>query len=223
MNVLSRPKILLIVLAIVAAFGAVLFGSAGRLDLPWFWALMAVYTVYMAGMVLRLDPDLARERLRPREPGHDRWFRAILIPIYVAHFVIAGLDVGRFGWSGVVPAWVHALGLAAYTAGLLLAGRAMSVNPFFSSAVRIQRDRGQTLVTDGPYRWVRHPGYSGMLLCLLGSGPALGSLWSMVPLVVVLVLLVRRTVVEDRLLTRELEGYSGYAERVRYRIVPGVW
>jgi protein-S-isoprenylcysteine O-methyltransferase Ste14 len=100
---------------------------------------------------------------------------------------------------------------------------AMVSNPFFSTMVRIQTDRGQTVATGGPYRWVRHPGYVGYILSAVSTALLLGSLWALVPAVLTGVLLVVRTALEDRTLLEELEGYEEYARQVRYRLVPGVW
>ena len=99
----------------------------------------------------------------------------------------------------------------------------MIVNRFFSPVVRIQEERGHHLITEGPYRFIRHPGYAGMLLAFAGVGPALGSWWSLVPLVPVVLLILRRLLIEDRYLHEHLEGYAGYAQRVPYRLLPGVW
>jgi protein-S-isoprenylcysteine O-methyltransferase Ste14 len=202
---------------------AALFGSAGRLDLPWFWALFAVHVMAMAVAVRGIDPDLIRERLRPAPGGEDRGLRWLVMPFLLAQMIVAGLDVGRFGWSGPVSVVVHAAGLLAYASGIALAMGAMVVNRFFSPVVRIQAERGHRLITEGPYRVVRHPGYAGMLLSFLGSGLALGSWWSLVPLIPAAVLILRRTILEDRYLCEHLVGYVGYAERVRYRLLPGVW
>ena len=115
------------------------------------------------------------------------------------------------------------LALVGYAAGMALAVCAMAANRFFSPVVRIQHERGHTLVTSGPYRFVRHPGYVGAILASLCGGVALGSWWSLVPLAPFAALFLRRTAVEDRMLRADLDGYAGYAERVRYRLVPGLW
>ena len=196
------------------SLAAILFSSAGRLDLPWFWALIGVHVVLMSAAIRGIEPDLMRERFRPAPGGEDRNLRWRVAPFFLAHFIVAGLDVGRFGWSGPVPLVVHGTGLLFYVSGIVLAMRALVVNRFFSPVVRI---------TEGPYRFVRHPGYAGMLLSFLGSGLVLGSWWSLLPLIPVVVLIPRRTILEDHYLRKHLEGYVGYAERVRYRLLPGVW
>jgi len=205
------------------SLAAILFISAGRLDLPWFWALIGVYAVLLSAAIRGIDPDLIRERHHPAPGGEDRSLRWRAVPFFLAHFIVAGLDVGRFGWSGPVPLVVHGTGLLFYVSGIALAIRALVVNRFFSPVVRIQEERGHRLITEGPYRFVRHPGYAGMLLSFLGSGLVLGSWWSLLPLIPVVVLILRRTILEDRYLRKHLEGYVGYAERVQFRLLPGVW
>jgi protein-S-isoprenylcysteine O-methyltransferase Ste14 len=118
---------------------------------------------------------------------------------------------------------VEAVALIGYTSGLALSVCAMLNNRFFSPVIRIQRERGHTLVTSGPYRFVRHPGYVGAILASACGGVALGSWWSLAPLAPFAALFLRRTAVEDRMLRADLHGYAGYAERVRFRLVPGLW
>ena len=211
------------ILAFEAMLAAILFLAAGRRDLPWFWAVLAVHTSLMTVAMSAIDPDLRRERIKPGPGGKDRYLRLIAMPFLLAHLIVAGLDVGRFQWSRPVPAGVQAVALLGYAAGMALSVYAMASNRFFSPVVRIQHERGHTLVTSGPYRFVRHPGYVGAILASACGGVALGSWWSLVPLAPFAVLFLRRTAVEDRMLRADLDGYAGYAERVRYRLVPGLW
>jgi protein-S-isoprenylcysteine O-methyltransferase Ste14 len=146
----------------------------------------------------------------------------LLVPP-IAHWCIAGLDVGRFHWSDSVPLALQIAGLAIFASGLALIIWAMRINRFFSSVIRLQEDRGHQLVTAGPYRWVRHPGYIAASGFCLASGIALGSWLAMLPAVVCIPLLLRRTVAEDSFLKSNLKGYSAYADAVRYRWVPGIW
>ena len=99
----------------------------------------------------------------------------------------------------------------------------MITNTFFSGTVRIQHDRGHAVISDGPYGWVRHPGYAGWSLSLITTPLMLGSFWALIPGALAALLLIVRTVFEDQTLQGELEGYSDYAQRVRYRLLPGVW
>lgn len=210
-------------LAMETLLAGVLFGSAGTLDLPWFWSLLTVHAALVLVGLFAIDPDLRRERFRPGPGGTDRLLRWIAMPFLLAHLVIAGLDVGRFHWTGDVPLAAHLIGLIGYALGLGLSIWAMHANRFFSPVVRIQEERGHHVVTGGPYRYLRHPGYLGVLVACLCGALVLGSWWSLLPLVPVGLLMIRRAVVEDRFLHRELEGYPQYASQVRYRLLPGVW
>ncbi len=216
-------------LATTLGFGVglagILFGAAGRWNLPAFWAYLAMTILpglALLGVLLRRSPELVDERLHPGPGERDRWSVALLTVAMLAHWVVAGLDVGRFRWSRAMPGAVRVLGFVGYAGGIGLLGWAMLANPFFSSAVRIQSDRGQHVVSTGPYRAVRHPGYTGALLLLLASGLALGSWRSILPMLLTVGVLIRRTCLEDQMLREELPGYVEYAERVRYRLWPGV-
>jgi protein-S-isoprenylcysteine O-methyltransferase Ste14 len=200
-----------------------LFASAGTLAIPVFWVYLAIFAAIFVASLVWVDPDLARERMRPggkKPPAALRLFSGVLI----AHWVIAGLDRGRFHWSDTVPPWLQVLGLIVLAGGFAFCLWAMYVNRFFSSVVRIQSDRGQYVVTTGPYAVIRHPGYVGGILFVLASGIALGS-WLATAMLAVTTLpfLLYRAVTEDRILQAELPGYRDYASRVRWRLVPGVW
>jgi protein-S-isoprenylcysteine O-methyltransferase Ste14 len=209
--------------AFVALVGACLFVSAGRWDLPWFWAYLGVWAAAMVAGSFLIDPTLVQERLRPGPGGKDYGTVVVVTPLMLGQSLVAGLDVGRFYWSdGVSPA-VQGVGLLAVAAALAVVVWAMAVNRFFSPVVRIQTDRGHHLVTSGPYRFVRHPAYAAFPFLMVGSGLALGSwLAALIGLLLVLPVL-RRTAVEDRVLREHLDGYAAYAQQVRYRMFPGVW
>jgi protein-S-isoprenylcysteine O-methyltransferase Ste14 len=207
---------------------AVLFGTAGRLDLPMFWAFVVAHSgshLAMTLIVFRGNLDLLKERQQPGE-GAKTWDR-VLLSIYLwiamAIFVVAGLDVGRFHWSDSVPLWLQVVGLVVFVVSFAFDIWAMAVNNFYSRVVRIQEDRGHHVVTDGPYRFVRHPSYVGSIVSWLCTALALGSWWALLPAVLVGLVFVIRTALEDRTLHKELESYAEYAQRVRYRLVPGVW
>ena len=202
---------------------AVLFGCAGRFDLGFFWAYVACIAVVVAVGIRVMDPELRKERLRPGPGGCDRHLRIVVMPFFLAHLVVAGLDAGRFHWSDTVPTSLQAASLIVLALGYSLSLWSVSVNRFFSPVVRLQSDRGHRLVTDGPYRWIRHPGYLASIIMIPCGGMTLGSWWSLVPVIPVIVLILRRTVIENRFLHQQLEGYREYAARVRYRLVPGVW
>ena len=198
--------------------------SAGRLDWVWPWAYLGVGIGILAINVLVLSPELMAERGQPRENVKD-WDRVltslIAFPI-LALLIVAGLDE-RFGWSPQLAVAIHLIGLAFIALGQGLFTWAMASNIFFSTAVRIQNDRGQTVASGGPYRYARHPGYVGMIVSLFATALALGSLWALVPAGLASCLLVVRTALEDKTLLEELDGYKEYARQTRYRLLPGVW
>jgi protein-S-isoprenylcysteine O-methyltransferase Ste14 len=207
----------------VLVVGLALFASAGTVAILGFWVYLAIFAAVMVVSFAILDPGLLRERMRPggkRPPLGLRLFTLVL----VLHWIIAGLDRGRYHWSDSVPGWLQAAGLAAVAAGYALALWAMRVNRFFSSVVRIQRDRGQHVIATGPYRFMRHPGYLAGIVIIGASGIALGS-WLAAAMLIVLSLpfLLYRAITEDATLQAELPGYRAYAARVRWRLIPGVW
>jgi protein-S-isoprenylcysteine O-methyltransferase Ste14 len=200
-----------------------LFVSAGTLAIVGFWVYLAIYVAIVVASFLWLDPGLVRERLRPggkKPPMALQLFTGVL----VLHWIVAGLDRGRFHWSDSVPAWLQATGLIGVAGGYVLCFWAMLENRFFSSVIRIQSDRGQYVVTTGPYAVIRHPGYAAGILIIAASGVALGS-WFAAALIVITTLpfLVYRAITEDRILQAELPGYRDYAARVRRRLCPGLW
>ena len=210
---------------LLAILAALLFAAAGRTDLPFFWAYLFIFgAVGMIGslVVHRRDPTLFRERLRPGPGGKDPHMRLLAALCGLVTLVAAGLDAGRYHWSRVPPpVQLTALLLVAMTLAMWM--WAMATNRFFSSDARIQRDRGHCVISDGPYRFVRHPGYAVAIILFLATPVALGSWWALLPVAPLVALFLRRTSIEDRLLCAELEGYADYAARVRYRLIPGLW
>lgn len=200
-----------------------LFASAGTLAILGFWLYLAIFAGVFIASFLLLDPDLARERMRPggkRPPLALRLFSGVLL----VHWILAGLDRGRFHWSDGVPSWLQAAALITLAVAYALALWAMRVNRFFSSVVRIQSDRGQFVVTTGPYALIRHPGYVAGILVIAASGIALGSwLTAAFLMITTLPFLLYRAITEDRILLAELPGYRDYAARVRWRLCPGIW
>ena len=207
----------------VVAAAIALFAAAGTVAIPSFWAYLAIFAVVMIISFAALDPDLLRERMRPGGKKPPLALRVFSLVLFM-HWIVAGLDRGRFHWSDDVPGWLQGVCLFTVGSGYALALWAMRVNRFFSSVIRIQTDRGQRVVTAGPYAFVRHPGYTAGILIIAASGPALGS-WLAAALLVIFCLpfLLHRAVTEDRVLQVELAGYADYAARVRWRLVPGIW
>jgi protein-S-isoprenylcysteine O-methyltransferase Ste14 len=200
-----------------------LFASAGTFRIPAFWVYLAILTAVFVVSFVMLDPDLLHERMRPG--GKPLPFGVMLATlVFSLHWVVAGLDRGRFHWSDTVPRFLEVASFFVFTAAQVLAFWAMYVNRFFSSIVRIQSDRGQSVVTTGPYAFVRHPGYAAGLLLILASGLALGSYLAAAFVIATNVpFIMHRLVLEDRVLQTQLPGYADYARRVRWRLLPGVW
>jgi len=212
----------------LAGMGVALFWSAGRIDWWPGWAALVVMFAWMAGtaiVILRLNPALLAERLGPRR-GAKSWDTAIMSSlglVQLVRYIVAGLDQ-RHGWTGGLPAAAQIAALAVCALGYdLLFVWATASNAFFSQIVRIQPERGQTVVTGGPYRTVRHPAYIGAILYELAVPVLLASWWAMIPSGLAAILLILRTALEDRTLQAELAGYGDYAQRVRYRLVSGLW
>jgi protein-S-isoprenylcysteine O-methyltransferase Ste14 len=207
----------------VVAAAAALFAAAGTVAIASFWIYLAILAVVIIVSFAALDPDLLRERMRPGGKKSPLSLRIFSLVLFV-HWIVAGLDRGRFHWSDDVPGWLQGVCLFTVAAAYALALWAMRVNRFFSSVIRIQTDRGQHVVTTGPYAFVRHPGYTAGILVIAASGPALGS-WLAAALVVIFSLpfLLYRAITEDQFLQVELAGYSDYAARVRWRLLPGIW
>ena len=203
--------------------GALLFGSAGRADLPMFWAYLGVWAASMVVAMFVVDRGLIAERMRPGPGGKDYATAIVLTLLMVAQCVAAGLDVGRYHFSDQVPLLVQVIALLAMAGGAAVLLWAETVNRFFSTVIRIQTERGHHVITTGPYRYLRHPGYASSPFLLIGGGLALGS-WSaaLIGLILCLPILVR-TAREDRFLHEQLEGYADYAQKVRYRLFPGIW
>ncbi len=221
-----QPLIRLVVATVI--FGAVLFALAGTVAWPAAWAYLALATaslIVYTTILARLHPDLIDERLHPPADAKrwDKPFVAVIGGVApLALLVVCGLD-HRFGWSPSMPGWLVLAGLVLMAAGHVITNLAVASNPFFSAFVRIQTDRGHRVIDAGPYRFVRHPGYVGSLLHMTGSALALGSLWGLLVAGVCSIVLAVRTALEDRTLRTELEGYAQYAQRVRFRLLPGVW
>lgn len=209
-----------------AILAVAMFLPAGRVDWWQAWAYLAIFfgaITFNALFVLRRDPELIAERAETKEntKGWDKVVTSAITVATLLTLVVAGLDV-RLGWSRV-PFAVSVAGLVLIVAGNAVVSWGMAANRFFSRVVRIQEERGQRVCSSGPYRLVRHPGYIGMIVYSFAMSFGLGSWWAAIPALLVAAGFVVRTALEDRTLQAELPGYTEYASRVRYRLVPGVW
>lgn len=206
----------------------ILFIAAGTLKWPWAWAYVLLGWVATFGsrlLVWRISPDTLRERGRFGEVEAPSWDRLLgpivgmLGPLVIG--LVAGLD-HRFGWSRV-PASVQWAAALALVAAYAFATWALAANRYFSAVARIQSDRGQTVVSSGPYALVRHPAYASSLVGSVAMALMLGSLAGLIPAAGMIAALIARTKLEDEMLQAGLPGYADYAARVRYRLIPGVW
>lgn len=206
----------------------IFFGSAGRIDIARAWVFFIISFVYypVSTLILyRRNPELINQRGEKKQDTKS--WDTILMPAYfaVGYYVLAavvGLDVGRFHWS-YLNSYFLGLGLPLYIGGAVLNTWAMTANPHFEPMVRIQKERDHTVVTTGPYKMVRHPGYLAGFLWTVSVPLIIGSLVGVVPAVIALGLLIVRTWLEDKTLYEELAGYAEYAKKVRYRLFPGIW
>jgi protein-S-isoprenylcysteine O-methyltransferase Ste14 len=191
----------------------------------WLFFAVVVATLVVISLYLRrANPDVIAARTNRHEGTKfwDRWVLGVLLPLMVSILPISFLDDTRFHWSHV-PWWVCGIGYVLLIAGLAGTTWADSVNKFFEPTVHIQTDRGHTVIDTGPYSLVRHPGYIAAVLLILGMPLCLGSYWALIPAILTCLVLVVRTVLEDRTLRAELPGYREYAQRILYRLIPGVW
>jgi len=193
----------------------------------WVYAIIGILSFAISRvLVARRYPDLIAERARFMQHENAKPWDKLLAPFLGLGgglvMLVAGLDA-LFDWSPTFSLPVEILSLVIILAGYVLGSYALIENRFFSGVVRIQTDRGHQVVSSGPYRWMRHPGYAGALLTYLATPLFLDSRWAFLPTVFITILLVIRTALEDRVLQDELAGYRDYVRRVRYRLLPGVW
>jgi len=220
----SIVKRLLQVLFQIVLFAVLLFVSAGRLTWTWAWIYLGTFILNVTVNAFVLPKDLIEERGKTKE-NVKKWDRVIMtlniIPA-LGLLVVAGLDY-RFGWSPMLVEWIPVVSLVVMILGNAFFTWAMISNHYFSTAVRIQIDRSHQVATGGPYNYIRHPGYVGFIIINLATPLVLGSLWALIPGAIMAVLFIIRTALEDSTLQKELEGYKEYAEKVKYRLIPGIW
>ena len=212
---------------LVAFMAVVLFLSSGRLNWMWAWIFIGLNLIGVlinSIILLRYNPETIAERAEAE--GMKDWDKIVsglwAVTYYILMLLVAGLDT-RFGWTPLLALALYVAGSIVFVLGFAFFSWAMISNAYFTAVVRIQAERGQTICTTGPYRFVRHPGYVGAIIQSLATPLLLGSLWALIPGGVAAILMVTRTALEDQTLHQELDGYQDYAQQVRYRLLPGIW
>ena len=226
----NKPSIRYVFKIVIAGLmiAALLFSAAGRLN--WWdggiFALLWLSTkVTFAGYIGRQNPELAAERAETHSntKGWDRILMTFYVLMGFGTFLVAGLDGGRYEWSEGPSLSYKIAAILVHLVFHALALWAASVNVYLSSEARIQEERGQEVVTTGPYRYIRHPTYLATVILWLTTPVILGSWWGLIPAGLAGALMITRTELEDQMLREELSGYPEYAKQVRYRLIPGVW
>jgi protein-S-isoprenylcysteine O-methyltransferase Ste14 len=222
----ARTQMVLRALLAPVLMIGLLFLVAGRWNYwqAWVYTIINTIVLVLMGTLLTKNSELVEERLNPKEgmKGWDKFYFAVTTPLYMIALVIGGLDA-RFGWTTNIPLILYWTSVMVYLIGQAIFLWARYTNNYFSSVVRIQTDRGQTVCKDGPYHYVRHPGYVGGFLFTVTIGLMLGSWWASIPQVIAGLMLIWRTAREDRTLQMELPGYAEFARETKYRLLPGVW
>lgn len=210
-------------------FGMSLFFSSGQWDWVMAWAYLTLFVLSQLIVGLFLvpkNPELVAERTQLKASSEAQWDRPLvgIATVFgpIAMLVVAGLDQ-RWGWTSLVSESIQLSALGTATLGSLLTIWAMVSNPFFYGRVRIEPDRGHRVASMGPYQSVRHPGYAGAMIFNMAVPLLLDSLWAFIPATIIIVTLIIRTVLEDRMLIQRLEGYREYSCQVRHRLLPGIW
>jgi protein-S-isoprenylcysteine O-methyltransferase Ste14 len=207
---------------------AILFISAGTLAWIKAWVyvgLVSIYWVISTVVLARVNPEMLNERgsvVKKGTKGFDKVWVAIVPVLTFGNLVVMGFDAVRYQWSAM-PFWLIFVGIFMIVLVFPLALWAMAVNEFFEWTVRIQDDRNQYVCTSGPYRIMRHPGYAGLIISILAYPLILGSWWGFALSGILTIIIVIRTALEDRTLQKELPGYKGYAQQVKYRLIPFIW
>jgi protein-S-isoprenylcysteine O-methyltransferase Ste14 len=212
------------VFSVLILQGAILFIAAGTLSWKWAWAVLLLGLFLLIINLILLPAELIEERGRKKEnvKKWDKILTSIIGIPTVLMYIFSGLD-HRFNWTGGVSITVNIAGMAFIFLGSIMFTWSMVSNRFFSTLVRLQIDRQQTVVTEGPYKLVRHPGYLGYITFTLATPVALGAFSGLIFSVIIGILLIVRTALEDATLKKELPGYAEYAKNVKYKLIPLLW
>jgi protein-S-isoprenylcysteine O-methyltransferase Ste14 len=210
-------------------FAAVLFVPAGRIDWWAGWTLLGGFLIavgVLAVWMRQRDPALMAERQSAAKAENTKHWDQVIMTVYsvllLVMLVTASVDAGRMGWSQV-PLAARVIGWMGLGAAFVIVWRVMAENTYLSERVRIQEERDHHVVTTGPYQYVRHPMYVGIIIAMLSVPLALGSWWALLPAALIMIIFIVRTGLEDRTLMEELPGYQEYARQVCYKLLPGIW
>jgi protein-S-isoprenylcysteine O-methyltransferase Ste14 len=212
------------VVGVIIYMGLLLIISAGNPKWLYAWLYLASYSLMGIIALFFIPPEELAERASKKE-NVEKWDKVWIKFYFLASssiLVVSGLDF-RWGWSPELSTWWYIGSFVILILGIMLTLWAMSSNVFYSTAVRIQFDRRHTVCSSGPYKYIRHPGYLGNSLFHLSQTIFLGSFWALIPAFITIGLLVMRTSLEERTLLQKLPGYKEYANRVRFRLIPGIW
>lgn len=211
-------------------YALIIFLSAGTINWVWGWVLISLLTAFLLAhpiILVPTNPELLVERGKGIRAegvkGWDLWIAPIAAGVMpVISWIVAGLDL-RFGWTRSISIFWHLFGMIGMAVGFVLFLWALASNAYFSEGVRIQEERGHLVARDGPYRFIRHPGYCGAILSQLSTPLLLGSIWAVIPSLLSALFYIIRTYLEDRVLVSDLPGYREYTRMTRFRLLPGVW
>ena len=222
-----RVIVMTVVVVVVAPFLPMIISGQWDWWQAWAYALASILSFVLSrAIVARVHPDLIAERARFMEAKDTKPWDKILAPLLgigsILVLLVAGLD-RSYGWSSPFSLIANILALTGIVIGYAFSSWALVANRFFSGTVRIQTERGHHVVSSGPYRLIRHPGYAGGLLGYVLIPVLLDSLWAFIPAGLLAAVMVVRTALEDRTLQAELPGYAAYAQKTRCRLIPGVW
>ncbi len=210
----------------VFVFSLILFLPAGTVFWLEGWIYMIILSIFMTVNLLYLkekDPDLLKKRTSQKfVEGWDKILSLLMAIFLIVMFILPGLDAVRFQWSQV-PDILKIIGLIGVALSLFWILLVTKENTFLSRVVEIQEERGHNVITTGPYKVVRHPMYFGGAIWIVSHCFALGSFYSLIPTGILIIIMIIRTNLEDKLLHKQLKGYREYANKTRYRLIPGIW
>jgi protein-S-isoprenylcysteine O-methyltransferase Ste14 len=225
--VVWRAIVQMVIVVVIAPFIPLIISGRWDWGQAWAYAVVSILAFILSRLfVARKHPDLISERARFMDAKDTKPWDKVLAPLLgigsILIVVVAGLDK-YYEWSPASTLTVNLVALIGVVLGYGFSSWALIENRFFAGTVRIQTERGHHVISTGPYRIVRHPGYAGGLLGYLFIPLLLDSLWAWIPTIFLAIVLVVRTALEDQTLQAELPGYKDFAGKTKYRLFPGIW